>query len=84
MSADKNQSHAAGCASSAAQLDQFRVRVVGDAALQDTLLQPNDPETFITRVVEEGGRCGFYFTRDDVTAAMRAGQHAWRVRRIFG
>ena len=79
MSADNNLPHAAGSA-----LEQFRARVIGDGALQDALLQPNDPETFITRVLEEAVAAALVSPREDVTAAMHAAQHAWRMRRIFG
>jgi Nif11 domain len=57
--------------SSQQQLDQFCAFVLDDVALQEKLRDSDDFQGFAALVVDTARRCGFSFTAEDVSAAMR-------------
>ena len=73
---------AAQAASSQHRLEQFRDLVLRDATLQETLLQPDQAESFVAAVLREGAARQYSFTAEDVRAAMQAGRRAWLERWI--
>jgi hypothetical protein len=60
--------------------EQFRQLVLRDITLQEQLRETPDRESFLTLVVQLGEERGYHFVAEDVEAAIRDGQHAWRLR----
>lgn len=65
-----------------AEFEQFRIKVLQDPSLQQSLTGSGSKAEFVTRVVEAGAERGFQFTAEDVIEAMRANQAEWVLRWI--
>lgn len=68
--------------SSVAELDRFRVAVLGDLTLQRRLQQTSDRQSFIRLVIEIAHKSGYSFAAADVERAMQQAQIAWLQRWI--
>lgn len=64
--------------------ENFRALVWKDAALQQKLRPVTNREAFQLLIVETGQERGFDFTREEVEAALQAGQRAWIERWVQG
>jgi Nif11 domain len=62
---------------SAEAFNQFRIRVLDDASLQEQLQDLADREQFVIRVLEIGRRLGFDLAEEDVRNAMSEGRRSW-------
>jgi aspartyl/asparaginyl beta-hydroxylase len=62
------------------QFADFRELVFAEAQLQDELRAVVDPSEFVAKAKELGEANGFFFTDEDVRAAMTRGRHAWLVQ----
>jgi hypothetical protein len=63
-------------------LDRFQQLVLRDPALQAQLRVERDMASFVALVVRAGEARGYFFTPEDVRAAMQANQRAWLERWI--
>jgi hypothetical protein len=60
--------------------DEFRRRVLADAALQERLRSISDWPSFAAAAVEMAGTLGLTLTADDVRAARESATRAWFAR----
>jgi hypothetical protein len=60
--------------------EQFRQLVLQDTALQERLRSTPDRAAFLALVLRMGEERGYSFGVEDVEAAIRASQQAWRLR----
>jgi hypothetical protein len=70
--------------SSQTRFEQFRALVLGDPSMIEALYPIDQPDVFVTRVVDLGRQHGFRFTAQEVTAAMRVGARIGAGRWIVG
>ncbi len=60
--------------------ERFRDQVLQDPGLQEQLVQIENREAFLQRVVELGQHNGYSFGAEEVTWAMQANRRAWLER----
>ncbi|MBZ4420919.1 Nif11-like leader peptide family natural product precursor [Myxococcus sp. RHSTA-1-4] len=59
---------------------RFRQLVLEDTALQESLMETADTQTFIALARRLGAERGCHFSAEDVQEAMRAARRTWRER----
>jgi hypothetical protein len=64
--------------------EQFRQLVLQDISLQERLRVTPDHESFLALLLQLGQERDYDFTVEDVEAAIRESQMAWRLRWVTG